>query len=135
MTASNLSAQDFMMLLPGIIASSELLRLLPLAKNSNQLAKLLKKILRMLRSPHISDHRKEQVILHYATKLLTQTLKITIQLGIAFIPVGLSLWIIAKTFQQMLALSLDPSILAYISACSLLYLFLRTRKKCPAIQK
>jgi hypothetical protein len=128
MIANDLSAQSLAILLLGVIFSSEALLRLPLRTNLVHLAKLLKRIFRTLRSPYISDHWKEQVILRYAANLLGYALMMPVQLGVAFIPLSLALWLATATFEQILVLGLEPIALLCITIVSSLYLFLRLRR-------
>ncbi len=127
MTLIDFSAKDLAILLLGIIFSSELLIQLPLFRYVAYLTKLLKKVLKILRSTYISDRQKERVILRYAGKLFFYSLTVATQLVLAFIPFSLALRFVTKNLEEMIATSLDLATILCATIITSLYLFLRMR--------
>lgn len=128
MTVSDLSATNLATLITGVIFSSEIMLRLHLKAKFSKLAELLRKIFGTLRSSNISDHWKEKVILRYAAKLLGFALIMPVHLGVAFIPLGLALWLSTSSFKQMVDLGLDITALLCITIVSLLYISLRMKR-------
>lgn len=128
MTLIDSNAKDLFTLLVGILLSSELLIQLPLRRHASDLKHFLKKTLKILISAHISDRRKERMMLVYASKLCFRTLTIAAQMSMAFIPFSLALWLVTADLKEMVAASLDPSTILFTTMTSSIYLFFRTRR-------
>ena len=116
-------------LLLSTVFGSELLRCLPLRSHLTQLGKLLRRIVKTLRSKRISDHWKERVMPIYAGHLLRDSLIMLILLTLAVSPLILGLWWVTGSTEALIALSADPWVLIGITAISISYLFLRSRRR------
>jgi len=127
MTFNSLTSQGYFILLLGTLLSNELIIRMPLGKNYAAFIKLVGKIFRILRSPRISDHWKEQVVVHYAANLLAYVFMFLVLLVLALFPLSLCLWLVSASFEQMLILSTNPILISIITIISILFILFRLR--------
>ena len=116
-------------LLLSAVFGSELLRCLPLRRYLTQLGKLLRRIVKTLRSNRVSDHWKERIMPVYAGRLLRYSLIVLMLLTLAVSPLIAGLWWAADSTEALIALSVDPWVLLGITAVSIIYLSLRNRRR------
>ena len=74
----------------GVVAFVELLRRLPLAAHLKQVRGAASRALAVIRSPGISDHWKEKVLLVYARRILVSSLAAFAMLLVALSPLLLA---------------------------------------------
>ena len=117
--------------LPGAVVFVELFRALPLMANLKYLQATTQKVMRVLRSPHTSDHWKEKILPHYAGAILAASLLNLLYLAImaggfalAFILVGM--WFLGG-FGATAALLLEPSVQIIAAVLGALYALVRVK--------
>jgi hypothetical protein len=79
----------WMLLVAGTLAAAELFLRLPLARTARGLLRVAGKVRRTLRSPQISDHWKEKVLLFYARQMFWASLGVFSLMLTALLPLAL----------------------------------------------
>ena len=89
---------EYLIIVVVTVWAVEIFLKLPVSAAVNDLLRVSQKALRVVASPHISDHWKEKVMLAYACKSFTSTLKLAAWLFV-FVVVILAPIVIADYFQ------------------------------------
>lgn len=107
------------------VLAAECLFRLPLTRTLSRLSLITHKTLRVIRSPHISDHWKERVLLRYSSTMLGRSLLLALLLAVVAVPVAAVVGV-ARLFEiELLTYLLAPDGIVLVIAVSCLYIWVR----------
>ena len=118
---------DVALLVVGAIAVSELFMRLPMMEQARIIVSTARRSAATVRSSRISDHWKETVLRAYSARLAGRSFYFFLLLCLAVLPVAAVGVAAPGGMTHWFALLMRPFAIAIMSACSILYIFARTR--------